>query len=132
MHVGADWEALPNPVGARRGKVMIFYYSVVIPIYNEAEVLPTLYRRLTQVMEGLGESYEIIFINDGSADTSPELLSELRAQDARVKVVSFSRNFGHQVAITAGLDYSSGDAVIVMDGDLQDPPEVIPRLITQW
>ena len=111
---------------------MIFYYSVVMPIYNEAEVLPTLYRRLTQVMEGLGESYEIIFINDGSADTSPELLSELRAQDARVKVVSFSRNFGHQVAITAGLDYSSGDAVIVMDGDLQDPPEVIPRLITQW
>ena len=111
---------------------MTFLYSVVIPVYNEVEVLPTLYRRLTQVMEGLGEPYEIIFVNDGSIDTSPKLLRELRAQDARVKVVSLSRNFGHQIAITAGLDYSSGEAVVVMDADLQDPPEVIPRLIAQW
>ena len=111
---------------------MPFYYSVVIPIYNEAEVLPTLYQRLTKTMEEVGEPYEIIFVNDGSTDASPTILSTLRAQDTRVKLVSFSRNFGHQMAITAGLDYSSGDAVIVMDGDLQDPPEVIPQLIAQW
>jgi glycosyltransferase involved in cell wall biosynthesis len=111
---------------------MTFYYSVVIPIYNEGEVLPTLYQRLTKVMKEVGEPYEIIFVNDGSTDATPKLLSDLRAQDTRVKVVSFSRNFGHQIAITAGLDYSSGDAVVVMDGDLQDPPEVIPRLIAQW
>lgn len=111
---------------------MTSYYSVVIPIYNEAEVLPTLYQRLTKVMEELGEPYEIIFINDGSTDESPKLLLDLQAQDTRVKVVSFSRNFGHQIAITAGLDYSSGDPVIVMDGDLQDPPEVILQLLAQW
>src|SRR4029450_13926659 len=111
---------------------MTFYYSVVIPIYNEGEVLPTLYQRLTKVMKEVGEPYEIIFVNDGSTDATPKLLSDLRAQDTRVKVVSFSRNFGHQIARPAGLDYSSGDAVVVMDGDLQDPPEVIPRLIAQW
>ena len=107
-------------------------YSVVVPIYNEAEVLPTLYQRLTTTMEGVGQPYEIIFINDGSTDETGKLLLDLRAQDSRVKLVSFSRNFGHQMAITAGLDYSSGDPVIVMDGDLQDPPEVIPQLIAQW
>ncbi|MBA2457462.1 MAG: glycosyltransferase family 2 protein [Gemmatimonadales bacterium] len=107
-------------------------YSVVVPIFNEAEVLPTLYQRLRKVMEAVGEPYELIFVNDGSTDQSPGLLLDLRAQDPCVKVVSFSRNFGHQIAITAGLDYSSGDAVIVMDGDLQDPPEVIPELVAQW
>jgi glycosyltransferase involved in cell wall biosynthesis len=111
---------------------MTFLYSVVIPVYNEAEILPILYRRLTQVMDGLGEPYEIILVNDGSMDASPKLLWELRRRDTRVKVVSLSRNFGHQIAITAGLDYSSGEAVVVMDADLQDPPEVIPRLIAQW
>jgi polyisoprenyl-phosphate glycosyltransferase len=111
---------------------MTFCCSVVIPIYNEVEVMPILYQRLTKVMEDVGEPYEIIFVNDGSTDGSAKLLSDLRAQDPRVKVVSLSRNFGHQIAITAGLDYSSGDAVIVMDGDLQDPPEVIPQLIAQW
>ena len=111
---------------------MSHHVSVVIPIYNEAEVLPTLHRRLTDVLEDLGHSYEIIFVNDGSTDASPKALFDLRAQDTRVKVISLSRNFGHQVAITAGLDYSTGDAVIVMDGDLQDPPEVIPRLVEQW
>jgi glycosyltransferase involved in cell wall biosynthesis len=111
---------------------MACVYSVVIPIYNEAEVLPTLHNRLTTVMEGLGQPYEVIFVDDGSTDGSPRLLLDLRAQDPRVKVVSFSRNFGHQIAITAGLDYSSGDAVVVMDGDLQDPPEVIPQLAAEW
>ncbi len=111
---------------------MSTYRSVVVPIYNEAEVLPALYERLTKVLEDAGGPYEIIFVDDGSTDESPSLLAGLRAQDVRVKVVSFSRNFGHQIAITAGLDYSSGDPVVVMDGDLQDPPEVIPRLIAEW
>jgi polyisoprenyl-phosphate glycosyltransferase len=107
-------------------------YSVVIPVYNEAEVLPTLYDRLTRVLNGLGEPYEIIFVDDGSADESPLLLQDLQAKDERVKFLSLSRNFGHQIAITAGLDHSTGQAVVVMDADLQDPPEVIPRLIEQW
>jgi polyisoprenyl-phosphate glycosyltransferase len=107
-------------------------YSVVIPVYNEAEVLPALYGRLTRVLEGLNEPYEIIFVNDGSQDDSILLLRDFRAQDERVKFLSFSRNFGHQIAITAGLDYSSGQAAVVMDADLQDPPEVIPQLIEQW
>ena len=107
-------------------------YSIVIPVYNEAEVLPALYDRLTRVMEGLVEPYEIIFVNDGSQDDSTLLLRDFQARDKRVKFLSFSRNFGHQIAITAGLDYSSGQAAVVMDADLQDPPEVIPRLIEQW
>jgi polyisoprenyl-phosphate glycosyltransferase len=106
--------------------------SIVIPVYNEVEVLPTLYHRLTRVLEGLGESYEIIFVNDGSDDGSLAFLRELRAGDARVKLLGLSRNFGHQIAITAGLDHSSGQAAVVMDADLQDPPEVIPQLIEQW
>jgi glycosyltransferase involved in cell wall biosynthesis len=107
-------------------------FSLVIPVYNEAEVLPALYSRLTRVMEGLGGSYEIIFVDDGSADESPHLLKEFRVKDERVKLLSLSRNFGHQIAITAGLDHSSGQAVVVMDADLQDPPEVVPRLVEQW
>jgi glycosyltransferase involved in cell wall biosynthesis len=107
-------------------------YSIVIPVYNEAEVLPSLYDRLTRVMEGLVEPYEIIFVNDGSQDDSTPLLRDFQARDERVKFLNFSRNFGHQIAITAGLDYSSGQAAVVMDADLQDPPEVIPQLIEQW
>ena len=95
-------------------------------------MLPILYHRLTQVMEGLGESYEIIFVNDGSDDGSLALLRDLRAGDERVKLLSLSRNFGHQIAITAGLDHSSGQAVVILDADLQDPPEVIPQLVEQW
>ena len=95
-------------------------------------MLPALYDRLTRVMEGLVEPYEIIFVNDGSQDDSTLLLRDFQARDERVKFLSFSRNFGHQIAITAGLDYSSGQAAVVMDADLQDPPEVIPRLIEQW
>lgn len=101
----------------------IIRYSIVILVYNEAEVLSILYRQLTQVMEALGESYEVIFVNDGSRDASPVILRELRAKDKRVKFVSMLRNFGHQTAITAGLDYSVGEAVIVMDPDLQNPPD---------
>jgi polyisoprenyl-phosphate glycosyltransferase len=107
-------------------------YSIVVPVYNEAEVLPTLYARLTRVLEGMLEPYEIIFVNDGSQDDSSLLLRDFQAKDQRVKLLSLSRNFGHQIAITAGLDYSSGQAAIVMDADLQDPPEVIPQLVEQW
>jgi polyisoprenyl-phosphate glycosyltransferase len=115
---------------ARRSDAI--FYSIVIPVYNEVEVLPSLYKRLTRVMEGLVDPYEIIFVNDGSQDDSSVLLREFQDRDARVKFLSFSRNFGHQIAITAGLDYSSGRAAVVMDADLQDPPEVIPQLIEQW
>ncbi|HQY94445.1 glycosyltransferase family 2 protein, partial [Caldilinea sp.] len=107
-------------------------FSVVIPVWNEQEVLPVLHQRLVQTMDSTGERWEVIFINDGSKDRSLELLIALSQQDARVKVLNFSRNFGHQIAITAGFDYADGDAVIVMDADLQDPPEVLLRMIGKW
>ncbi len=106
--------------------------SVVIPIYNEEDTLPLLYERLTAAMEGIGEPYEVLFVNDGSADRSECLLAEMHERDPRIKVVNFSRNFGHQVAITAGLNLAEGDAVIAMDGDLQDPPEALPDLVGRW
>jgi dolichol-phosphate mannosyltransferase len=110
-------------------------FSVVIPIYNEEENISELYRRLTAVMERLCseeghsiDSYEIIMVDDGSTDHSWQLIKELHEKDPRVKGISFSRNFGHHVAITAGLDHAEGRAVVIMDGDLQDPPEEIPKL----
>ncbi|MCB0104805.1 MAG: glycosyltransferase family 2 protein [Caldilineaceae bacterium] len=106
--------------------------SLVVPIWNEEAVIPELYRRVQQVMEQVDESWELICVNDGSRDRSLELLVALSEQDGRVKVVDFSRNFGHQIAITAGADFAEGDAVIVMDADLQDPPEVILRMIQEW
>lgn len=106
--------------------------SIVIPVYNEEGILPELYDRLTKVGETLGQTYELIFVNDGSKDRSREILSDVCSQDDRVKTIHFSRNFGHQIAITAGLDHASGDAVVVIDGDLQDPPEVIPQLVKKW
>lgn len=106
--------------------------SVVIPVWNEQEVIPVLYERLVQTMESTGERWEVIFVNDGSRDRSLELLTDLSRRDVRVKVLNFSRNFGHQIAITAGFDYADGDAVIVMDADLQDPPEVLLRMIARW
>jgi len=107
-------------------------FSVVIPVFNEEEVLPETYRRLTGVMEELSEPYELIFVNDGSKDRSPEILDDLARKDPRVRVIHFSRNFGHQAAITAGMDYARGEAVIVIDADLQDPPEVIPEMVAKW
>jgi len=106
--------------------------SVVLPVFNEARVLPTLYTRLSDVLKALNEPYEILFVDDGSRDESLSCLKSLRAADATIKIISLSRNFGHQTAITCGLDHASGDAVILMDADLQDPPEVIPRLIEKW
>ena len=107
-------------------------FSIVIPVFNEKEILSELYKRLTSVMNGLGEPYEIIFVNDGSNDGSLELMKTLHLQDNRVKIINFSRNFGHQIAISAGLDHSSGEAVVIMDADLQDPPEVIPQFAEKW
>jgi len=107
-------------------------YSVVVPVYNEAENLPELHRRVREVMESLGEPWELILVDDGSSDGSTEHIRRLAQEDTHVRAILFARNFGHQIAVTAGLDYARGRAVIIMDADLQDPPEVIPRLIERW
>lgn len=103
--------------------------SIVIPVYNEAPVLALLIPRLHRVLSGTGWDYEIVFINDGSRDGSLRTLLAEAARDDRVKVLSFPRNFGHQTAVTAGLDFASGEAVVILDADLQDPPELIPLMI---
>jgi dolichol-phosphate mannosyltransferase len=107
-------------------------FSVVAPVLNEEETITAFYQQVTAVMEGLGEPYELILVNDGSTDRSYEVMRCLHEQDPRVHVVDFSRNFGHQIAISAGLDQARGRAVIIIDSDLQDPPQVIPRLVERW
>jgi glycosyltransferase involved in cell wall biosynthesis len=107
-------------------------YSIIVPVFNEAESLPELHRRLTAVMKKLSKSWELILVNDGSTDASPTVMRDLAAHDPRVRVLRFARNFGHQIAVTAGLDASKGRAVVVIDADLQDPPEVIPDLVAKW
>jgi len=107
-------------------------YSIIAPVWNEEIVLPEFYRRTRALMDQLDGSVELILVNDGSRDRTPEIARELHAQDERVKLISFSRNFGHQIAITAGIDYAEGDAVAIIDSDLQDPPEVILQLIAKW
>ncbi|GER88085.1 glycosyl transferase [Dictyobacter vulcani] len=114
-------EALAQPI-----------YSIVAPVFNEEETLPQFYARIIQVMDALNEPFELILINDGSRDTSFKVMQKLHETDPRVRIIDFSRNFGHQIAISAGLDYARGKAVVVIDSDLQDPPEVIPELITRW
>jgi dolichol-phosphate mannosyltransferase len=106
--------------------------SVVVPLYNEEENLAELHRRLTLALGQLGCPYELVLVNDGSRDATPELLRELQARDAHVTAVYLSRNFGHQAAISAGIDQATGRAVIVMDGDLQDPPEVLDQFVAKW
>lgn len=106
--------------------------SIVAPVYNEEPVLPELHRRVAQVMEEMGEPWELVLVNDGSHDRSAAVIGELHARDPHVKGVSFSRNFGFQVAVTAGLDFAQGDAIILTDADLQDPPEVYPRMVAKW
>jgi polyisoprenyl-phosphate glycosyltransferase len=103
--------------------------SIVIPVYNEAAVLDVLLRTLLPVLLRTGWSYEIVFVNDGSTDESFEKLLAKAAADPHIKVLSFPRNFGHQTAVTAGLDFASGDAVVILDADLQDPPELIPQML---
>ncbi|WKZ34741.1 MAG: glycosyltransferase family 2 protein [Anaerolineales bacterium] len=107
-------------------------YSIIAPIYNEIENLPELYRRITDVMESSGEPWELILVDDGSTDGSTEKIRELARANKHVRPVIFARNFGHQVAITAGWDYARGDAVIIIDADLQDPPETILDLAAKW
>jgi dolichol-phosphate mannosyltransferase len=107
-------------------------FSIIAPIFNESETLPELYRRIGAVMDSTGEPWELILVDDGSQDASTEMIRALAAQDSRVRPVIFARNFGHQIAVTAGLDYSRGDAVVIIDADLQDPPEVILDLIERW
>lgn len=107
-------------------------YSIVAPVYNEEMLLPEFYRRVVAAMETLDEPFELVLVNDGSRDRSPEIMRQLHAADPRVKIINFSRNFGHQIAITAGIDYARGQAVAVIDSDLQDPPEVILDMIAEW
>lgn len=102
--------------------------SIVIPIYNEESNIQLLYDRLRQVVQEMQVSYEMIFVNDGSQDRSLEMIQDLSVKDARVKFIDFSRNFGHQIAVTAGLDHTQGEAVVIIDADLQDPPELIKDL----
>jgi polyisoprenyl-phosphate glycosyltransferase len=106
--------------------------SVVLPVYNEARVLPQLWRRVTQALAGCATNYEIVLVNDGSSDESPKILEQLAITDRRVRVVHLSRNFGHQAAVQAGLAHARGDAVVLMDSDLQDSPEAIPQFVAHW
>jgi dolichol-phosphate mannosyltransferase len=106
--------------------------SIVVPLYNEELVLDALQARLTRVLDHAGLRWEIVMVNDGSTDRTLEKARRLCHVDGRFKLVSFSRNFGHQIAITAGMDKAAGDAVVIIDADLQDPPEVIPRMVEKW
>lgn len=108
------------------------FYSVVVPAYNEQDTVNLFYERASSTMDSLGQPWEIVFVNDGSADGTLEALRALAKKDTRVKYVSLSRNFGHQAALTAGLAHASGRAIISIDCDLQDPPELIPQLCAKW
>ena len=106
--------------------------SIVVPVYNEEDNIEHFTAAIHEVMDGLGYDYELIFVNDGSVDRSAAILAALSKRDERVKYFQFSRNFGHQAAITCGLDHAGGDAVITMDGDMQHPPELLPELLSRW
>ena len=107
--------------------------SVIVPCYNEEEVIGETHSRLASLLGQLdGFDYELIYVDDGSRDRTPELLQQIHASNSRARVLRFSRNFGHQVALTAGLEHASGAAVVVIDADLQDPPEVIPEMVARW
>lgn len=107
-------------------------YSIIVPMYNEQEVIHHTYAKLKEVMDGYGEPYELVFVNDGSRDQTVEIVEAICQEDNHVKLVNFSRNFGHQIAITAGMDYAQGEAIIIIDADLQDPPEVMLEMIEKW
>ncbi len=108
------------------------FLSVIVPMYNEEEVIEVAYRRLKAVLDTLGESYEMILVDDGSRDRTSSIVRELCKIDRTVKLVEFSRNFGHQIAVTAGMDHASGRAVVLIDADLQDPPELIKDMVARW
>jgi len=107
-------------------------YSIVAPIYNEIDTIPELYRRVKEVMDSTGEPWELVLIDDGCTDGSTDKIRELAEQDKTVRPVIFARNFGHQIAVSAGLDYARGNAIVIIDADLQDPPEVILELAKKW
>jgi dolichol-phosphate mannosyltransferase len=107
-------------------------FSIIAPIFNEVQNIPELYQRVEETLKSTGEPWELLLVDDGSTDGSGDLIRKLARQDPRVRAVIFARNFGHQIAVTAGLDYSQGRAVIIIDSDLQDPPEVILDLIQKW
>jgi len=107
-------------------------YSIIAPVFNEEGNLHELYAQMKQIRDSTGEAWELVLVNDGSRDRSAEIMQELRRQDPRVKIIDFAKNFGHQLAVTAGLDYAEGDAVVIIDADLQDPPAVILQMIEKW
>jgi polyisoprenyl-phosphate glycosyltransferase len=107
-------------------------YSVIAPIFNEAGNIPELYRRVKETLEQTGESWELLMVDDGSTDGSTDEIRQLASQDDHIRPIIFARNFGHQIAVSAGLDYSRGQAVVIIDSDLQDPPEVILEMIARW
>jgi len=107
-------------------------YTIIAPIYNEIENIQVLYQRVSEVMEGTGERWEFVMVDDGSTDGSTQAILDLKTKDDKIVPVIFARNFGHQIAVTAGLDHSQGEAVVIIDADLQDPPEVILDLIAKW
>ncbi len=117
---------------SENGKKTGYLISVVVPVYNEQEVLPELHRRLAEVLKALPLAYEIIYVNDGSRDNTLEIMYTLKKMDPCVAILDLSRNFGKEIAMTAGLDHAHGDAVVVIDADLQDPPELIPELVRYW
>lgn len=120
-------QLIPTSSGERR-----MLLSIVVPCMNEQEVLRETHQRLVAVLQQAPLNFEIVYVDDGSTDSTSEVLRELQAQDTQVRVVRFSRNFGHQVAITAGLEHASGDAVVIIDADLQDPPEVVLEFLAKW
>jgi glycosyltransferase involved in cell wall biosynthesis len=128
MDVLSAQAAPPAPADPARG----FSLSVIVPVFDEEAVLPEFHRRLGRVLDGIKADAEIVYVNDGSRDGTMALLARLNADDPRVAVVDLSRNFGKEVALSAGLDHAAGDAVVVIDADLQDPPELIPDMIAAW
>ena len=111
---------------------MKIVFSIVVPIYNEIGNLPELYRRIKEVLDSTDEEWELVLVDDGCTDGSTERIKELAGMDKHVRSIIFARNFGHQIAVTAGLDYARGEAIVILDADLQDPPEVVLDLIAKW
>ncbi len=122
-------KTLGNRVSVRSQDALL---SVVVPCYNEHEVINETHKRLTAALESADLTFEILYVNDGSRDNTIDLLQEIADQDSRVRLLSFARNFGHQAAVTAGVDHSNGDAIVIIDADLQDPPHVIAEMFAKW